>query len=94
MLAHYNNIQPDFANRIMVMAEKEQERTINLEKKNALFGYLITSLGLLLAFCVVGGLIYALVTAIMTGDQMASKWIPISMASVGGIFIYKRLVKK
>ena len=90
MLNHYNKIQHDFAHRIMLMAEKEQERTISIEKSNMRFGFLITIVGLIFGFCTMAGLIYALVYAIKQGNTGAATAISASMATVGGLFIYRK----
>lgn len=89
MLNHYNQIQPDFAERIMLMAEKEQARTIKNEEETSRRAYMVITWGLIFAFLSVGGLIYALIKAIIRGHSSASI-IVISIAAVGGIFIYKK----
>lgn len=89
MLNHYNQIQPDFAERIMLMAEKEQARTIKNEEETSRRAYMVITWGLIFAFLSVGGLIYALIQAIIRGYSSASI-IVISIAAVGGIFIYKK----
>lgn len=90
MLNHYNMIQPDFADRIMRMAEKDQERAIKTEMRNTNFGYFITTVGLLFAFFITAGLIYSLYLAITSENTKAVQWIMLCMASVGGIFLFRK----
>lgn len=93
MLVHYNRVDPTFADRIMSMAEKEQERTIQLEKNKMKFGFWATAAGLIFAFVVIAGLIYTLIYAVGKEDTDTAQAIAYSMAAVGGIFIFRKTQK-
>lgn len=94
MLKHYNQIQPDFAERFMLMAEKEQQRTIAREKNREKNTFRVIVSGLVFAFCSIAGLIYTLIFAIKENQTETAKAIVYSMAAIGSIFILKKLRSK
>lgn len=89
-LQQYENIKIGFAERIMSMAERESShrqkidnRIINSERIGGIFGQII-------AACMGGSVIVLMGYAISKGFAEQVKWIGISIASVVGLFIYKK----
>ena len=89
MFDDYNRVDPTFANRILIMSEAQQKHIQAQENRKNILGFILSTLGILCAVVVVGGLLYALYFALESGMEKAAIWIVCSMASVGGIFIWR-----
>ena len=89
MLAKYNAIDMTFANRILKMAEEDQKSSQKQITRANIFGFTITTIGMICAVASIGGLLYGLYMAIELKMEVAVRWITGSMASVAGIFLIK-----
>jgi uncharacterized membrane protein len=88
-LAKYNTIESSFAERILRMAEKDQENSDRIQNRRSTFGFLVTSAGLLFAAGTIAGLIYALIVSIQLGMEAVAASIVVSMAGVAGVFVFR-----
>lgn len=90
-LSDYNLIDSTFAERIMKMAEIDQKSKVRLNNRASIFAFLITSFGMIFAIASIAGLLYGLYLAIDLEMESTIKWIVGCMASVGGVFIWRKV---
>ncbi len=89
-LEKYEDIKVGFAERILTMAENESKHTQNINHKIINSERIFTILGQLVATCMGLSVIALMWYAFSEGYAEQVKWIGISIASVVGLFIYKR----
>jgi uncharacterized membrane protein len=93
-LARYNEILPDAAERILAMAEKEQDHRHNLEKKVMRNDFAITVAGQFLTCALIGGGLISGVLLIMADKEVGGLVSLVSsLAAFGGILFWKNKSK-
>ncbi len=89
-LQKYENIKIGFAERIVLMAEHEANHRQNIEHKIINSERIFNIFGQLVAACMGLSVIALMWYAFSEGYAEQVKWIGVSIASVVGLFIYKR----
>ena len=89
-LQKYNEIDPSFANRIFLMAERDLQKAIWIAKAKTRMGFVITIFGLLCAVISVLGLLYIAYLCVINDLEDAIKWIFLSAAGIAGVFLIKK----
>jgi uncharacterized membrane protein len=90
MMERYNLLDSSFANRIITMAEKEQEQQHKIQRKTTNSFIASMVLGMFFAFASVIIVSYLVYSCIDRGYSTAASTIAVGViASVAGIFIYK-----
>ena len=93
-LAKYDSVVPGSAERILAMAEKEQNHRHQTEDKAARRQYVIAFLSVLFAFACVIALVGLVFYAIYKGsDNSALAAIITAIAAVAGIFGVRKLLR-
>ena len=93
-LAKYDNIIPGSAERILVMAEKEQNHRHQTENKTAKRQYVLVIVSVIFAFVCVIALVGLVFYAIYKGsDNSALAAIITAIAAVAGIFGVRKLLR-
>lgn len=89
-LEKYEHIQVGFADRIITMAEKESQHRIKSENKIINSERIFNIIGQLLATILGLGVIGVMVYAFYLGYAKQVQYIVLGIASVVGLFIYRR----
>lgn len=89
-LQKYEDIKIGFAERIVTMAEYEARHRQNIENKIINSERIFNIFGQLIAACMGLSVIVLMGYAFSEGYAEQVKWIGVSIASVVGLFIYKR----
>lgn len=95
MMEKYNKLDPTFANRILMMAEKEQNNAHKISNKTANSFIVSLFLGMFFAFSSVLVVSYLVYLCIEKGYPTAASSIAIGViVGVAGVFLYQRKKNK
>ncbi len=95
MMEKFNAIDPTFANRILVMAEKEQMNAHKISNKTANSFIISLFLGMFFAFFSVLVVSYLVYLCIEKGYSTAASSIAVGViVGVAGVFLYQRKKNK
>lgn len=89
MMQGYQQLDKSFPDRIITMAEKEQNHSHKVESKRNTTILIQSSIGLLAGLITMGTLCYLIYFAIASGQTSVAITIVGSMAAIIGVFIYK-----
>ncbi len=88
-MAGYQQIDPSFPERIISMAEKEQQHSHKIEKQRNVAILVQTTIGLLAGLIALGTLVFLTYLAITSKQTTVAVAIIGAMAAVISVFIYK-----
>lgn len=89
-LAAYNSVNPNFAERIFTMAEKQQRASNRNKFLENISVAIFTFSGQLFSLSALAGILYLIYYAITEDNATAIKWLAGTTAGIIGVFIYKR----
>lgn len=93
MMAQYNQVDPTFADRILSMAETEQNHIHKVEKTQLRTGIIMASLGMICGIVALGVLCYLLYYSVEKENTTVGVAITAILAGVIAIFVLRKRPK-
>lgn len=94
MMQQYNAVDANFANRILTMSEDEQRHVHKIESRQLTVSVIMAIFGILSGLMALGTLCYLLYLSIEKENTEISLGIVGIIATVVGIFVYRRKSNK